>query len=182
MRHTLASILIATALVAPAFADEPAKPGSKPTATEAPPDPEQLAREKAFTERMTNAVMVGQWSDGKAAPKGDKYTIESVQKMPGKGDTWVFNARIQFGGKDVTIPLPVPVKWAGDTPVISVTDFGIPGLGTYTARVLIYNDTYAGTWSGGDHGGYMWGKIEKAKPADIKPAGAKPADAPKNNN
>ncbi|HYE18392.1 MAG TPA: hypothetical protein VEA69_08100 [Tepidisphaeraceae bacterium] len=182
MRHTLASILLTTAILTPAFADEITKPGSKPTATEAPPDLEQLAREKAFTERMTNAVMVGQWSDGKGAPKADKYTIESVQKMPGKGDTWVFNARIQFGGKDVTLPLPVPVKWAGDTPVISVTDFGIPGLGTYTARVLIYNDTYAGTWSGGDHGGYMWGKIERAKPGDTKPAAPKPADAPKTNN
>ena len=138
------------------------KPAEAPAAAA---DAEQAAREKEFAERMTNIMMVGQWSDGKGAPKNDRYTIESIQKMPGKGDTWIFNARIQFGGKDVTLPLPVPVKWAGDTPVISVTDFGIPGLGTYTARVVIYKDTYAGTWSGGDHGGYLWGKIEKAPPA-----------------
>ena len=111
---------------------------------------------------FTNAVMNGQWTDGKGQPKSDKYTIESVSKLGGKGDTWVFIARIQFGNKDVTLPIPVPVKWAGDTPVISVTDMGLPGLGTYTARVAVYKDTYAGTWSGGNHGGYMWGKIEKA--------------------
>jgi hypothetical protein len=38
----------------------------------------------------------------------------------------------------------------------------IPGLGTYTARVLIYRGQYAGTWSGGDHGGELWGRIEKS--------------------
>ena len=47
---------------------------------------------------------------------------------------WV--SRVQFGGKDVTIPMIIPVKWAGDTPVISVTDLGFPGLGNYTARVI----------------------------------------------
>lgn len=65
----------------------------------------------------------------------------------------------------------IPVKWAGDTPVISVTDMTIPLLGTYTARVTIYKDTYAGMWSGGNHGGYMWGKLEKvptSKPTDKK--------------
>lgn len=167
------TLLLATACFsADLRAADPPKPADAKPA-EALADPEQAAREKEFTERMTNIVMVGQWSDGKGAPKSDKYTIESIQKMPGKGDTWIFNARIQFGGKDVTLPLPVPVKWAGDTPVISVTDFGIPGLGTYTARVLIYKDTYAGTWSGGNHGGYLWGKIEKS------PAEKAPAEKPK---
>jgi hypothetical protein len=61
------------------------------------------------------------------------------------------------------------VKWAGDTPVISVTDVGVPGLGTYTARVVVYGDQYAGIWStsDGSHGGQMWGKLEHptTKPA-----------------
>jgi hypothetical protein len=72
------------------------------------------------------------------------------------------------------MPMIVPVKWAGDTAVISVTDFGLPGFGTYTARVLIYKDQYAGTWGSsrqGGPGGVMWGKLEKAD-ATTKPAGA----------
>ena len=54
-----------------------------------------------------------------------------------------------------------PVRWAGDTPVISVTNFGIPLIGTYSARVVIYQGQYAGTWSGKTHGGHLFGKIVK---------------------
>jgi hypothetical protein len=32
------------------------------------------------------------------------------------------------------------IKWAGDTPVITLTDLSIPGMGTYTARAILYND------------------------------------------
>ena len=46
-----------------------------------------------------------------------------------------------------------------------------PGYGrtAYSARVLIHEKTYAGTWSGGDHGGLMNGVITKDKPADPAP-------------
>jgi hypothetical protein len=43
--------------------------------------------------------------------------------------------------------------------VITLTDFAIPGVGTWTARVLLYRDQYAGTWSGKRGGGQMFGKI-----------------------
>ena len=130
-------------------------------AADAPPaPPDGTALEQKFITTMTNAVFVGRWTvDGDdKPPKTERYTIISVKKIA--GDLWLFNARIQFGGKDVTVPLPIPVKWAGDTPVISVTDMGIPGIGTYTARVLIYEDRYAGTWNGATHGGSLFGRIE----------------------
>ena len=61
------------------------------------------------------------------------------------------------------IPLPpLEVKWAGDTPVITLTDLAIPGLGTFTARVLFYRGEYCGTWSAVDHGGTLFGKIQPA--------------------
>ena len=82
------------------------------------------------------------------------------------GDRWLFVARVEFGGKDVAVPIPLDVKWAGDTPVITLTDLTIPGLGTYTARVLIFRDHYAGTWSGGGHGGHLWGRIERPEDAE----------------
>jgi hypothetical protein len=119
-----------------------------------------------FERTLTNATLAGQFTiDGDGlAPKKDRYTIISVKKL--KGDLWLFNARIQFGTKDVTVPLVLPVLWAGDTPVISVTDVGVPGIGSYTARVLIYDDHYAGTWSGGPtHQGMLFGRIEHAAPA-----------------
>jgi len=54
----------------------------------------------------------------------------------------------------------VTIKWAGDTPVIEITDLSLPGMGTYTARVVLYRGQYAGTWSGrGGAGGQLFGKI-----------------------
>ena len=106
--------------------------------------------------------MIGAYSiEGQEGPpKHDEYTLGAVEK--GEGDKWIFHASLQFGTKVITVPLEIPVLWAGDTPVISVTDFGIPGMGKYTARVMIYGNQYAGTWSSPRHGGYMWGRIEKA--------------------
>src|SRR3954471_15720075 len=153
-------------------------------AADAPPATTQPALtplEEQFTERLTNAVLVGHSTTNNGAPKPDRYTIVSVRKV--KDDNWLFQARVQFGTKDVTIPMVIPVKWAGDTPVISVTDLGFPGLGSYTARVMIYGDQYAGTWQDNNnkaHGGHLWGRIEKAaatQPAGgaaTKPAAGKP--------
>src|SRR5436190_13947110 len=124
--------------------------------------------EKQFAQDLSGATLVGKFTEEKtprpepAQPKEDRYTLTKVQKL--YGENWLFVARIQFGDKDVSVPIMLPVKWAGDTPVITVTDAKIPGMGTYTARVMIYRDEYAGTWSGGNHGGHMWGKIERAKP------------------
>jgi pyruvate/2-oxoglutarate dehydrogenase complex dihydrolipoamide acyltransferase (E2) component len=121
--------------------------------------------EKRFAEMLTKATLIGQFTntaDPKAAvagPREERYTISSVRKL--FGDRWLINARIQYGGKDVTVPMVLPVKFADDTPMISLTDLTIPGLGTYTARVLFYRDHYAGTWSGGKHGGHLWGRIER---------------------
>ena len=135
-----------------------AEDAPKPATTQAT----QSDLEAQLTARLTNAVMSGQYTVGNSAPKSDKYTIVSVRKL--KEDNWLFQARVQFGDKDVTIPMIIPIKWAGDTPVISVTDIGFPGLGTYTARVMIYGDQYAGTWQGkgaNSYSGHLWGKISK---------------------
>ena len=121
--------------------------------------------EKKFKETLENSFMIGRWAmqgDGKlGGARDEKYTINSVRK--GEGDQWIITSRMQFGDVDVDVPVPVDVLWAGDTPVITVTKLPIPGVGTYTARVLIYENTYAGTWSGGDHGGLMNGVIVKQK-------------------
>src|SRR2546430_1843750 len=83
--------------------------------------------------------------------------IEKVSKLT--GETWLIRARFQYGSHDVPIPVPVTIKWAGDTPVITMTDAGVPGMGSYTARVVLYRDQYAGTWSGQKGGGQLFGKI-----------------------
>ena len=133
--------------------------------------PSQADLEKRFAETMTNAVLVGRFSTGRSdrEPREERYTISSARKV--MGDRWLITARIQYGNRGETAPIPliVPVKWAGDTPVISVTDLTIPGMGTYTARVMIFKDQYAGMWDAGDHGGLMWGRIERAATPPVTP-------------
>jgi hypothetical protein len=59
------------------------------------------------------------------------------------------------------IPIVVPMRWNGDTPMIVMTDTSLPGLGTFTVRLFFYGDRYAGTWQHGAVGGHMSGRIEK---------------------
>ena len=122
------------------------------------------ALEEHFRQSLSGATLVGHFTVGDQKDlREEKYTITKVSKIP--GGLWLFQVRIQYGNRDVTLPLPLKVEWAGDTPVITLTDLSIPNLGTYTARVLIYRDQYAGTWSGGDVGGQMFGRLVR----DTKP-------------
>ena len=146
--YVLGSLLILCALLVYSFLG----------ATDAAPAQQEL--EKQFQESMTGVVLKGHFTlNGREGLREETYTVEKVTKMP--GDYWVFHARIQYGGKDVTVPVPVKLLWAGDTPVVSLTDATIPGLGTFTARVLFYRDEYIGTWSSGTHGGQQFGRIVK---------------------
>jgi hypothetical protein len=119
----------------------------------------QDALDKKFQEMMNGATLVGRSSrlNSDKISSEEKYVIEGVTKLT--GETWLFRSRFQYGDRDIPIPIPVTIKWAGDTPVITVTDLSIPGMGTYTARVVLYRDQYAGTWSGEKGGGQMFGKI-----------------------
>lgn len=119
-----------------------------------------LARlEAQFAQQMSGCQMVGLFTtrDPEKKPQRDSYTILKVRKL--RDSKWQFLARVEYQEKPITVPLVVDVKWAGDTPVIQVTDMKIPFLGTYTARVVIYRGEYAGTWSGVGYGGQMYGKI-----------------------
>ncbi|HEY8749723.1 MAG TPA: hypothetical protein VIM11_17200 [Tepidisphaeraceae bacterium] len=123
--------------------------------------PDRQKLEKELEERLSGARMTGYYmSDGQQGPpKQDQYTLKKVAKRD--GDKWLFTAVLAYGDKSMAIPLEIPIYWAGDTPVISVTNFSLMGMGSYTARVMLYKDHYAGTWSSATHGGYLWGKIEK---------------------
>ena len=120
--------------------------------------------ESKFQNTLSNAVFDGRWcliEKGKLAEEyNDRYTIQGATKVG--GESWLIYTRIQYGGKDVSVPVPAQVKFAGDTPVITLDKIAIPGLGTYSARVLIFDNTYAGVWSANDHGGMLHGIIERA--------------------
>ncbi len=131
-------------------------------------EPSREDLEKQFSEKMANSVLVGQFTvDGQnTTPKPERYEIESVTKT--KDDYWTFLARVKYGKVDAKVPITVKILWAGDTPVVSLTDLTIPGMGTFTARVLFYEDRYAGTWQHGKVGGNLFGRIEKANAEGAK--------------
>ena len=87
----------------------------------------------------------------------ERYHIDKVSRLT--GETWLFQTRLKYGSNEIPVPIPITIKWAGDTPVITLTDMSIPGVGTYTARVVLYRDRYAGTWSGKTAGGQLFGRI-----------------------
>ena len=141
-------------------------PEEKARPSTSKPEPSQEQREAKFVATLTNATLAGRWcliKDGKLTPeKEDKYGIRSVSKLP--NGSWIIKARIQFGKFDMVLPVPVKVEWAGDTPVIIVDGMGLPGGNLYSARVVVYDDSYAGTWSGGPNKGLLSGMITREKP------------------
>ena len=162
MKTTFALLLAATTLAVAQDSPQPAAaPNQKPSAPAAKPalTPEEL--EAKFIATMSKATMTGRWclvQDGQLTPeREEKYTIIGAKKI--EGDSWMIGSKMNYGGREMILPLPIKLKWAGDTPVITVDNMKIPGGGTYSARVLVYDHTYAGTWSGGGKLGLLSGLI-----------------------
>lgn len=121
---------------------------------------EQAALEAAFLAQMDGCRMVGHFTEtgSDKPPQKDSYTIARVKNL--RDEKWQFDAKIEYGGKSVTLPLAVDIYWAGDTPTIQVSRLLVPTLGTFDARIVLHGNQYAGLWSGKNHGGYMYGVIE----------------------
>lgn len=130
-------------------------------------DPESLTDlERQFTESMREVTMIGSFTVAgreDRTPRSDRYDISSIEKVG--DDLWRFNARMNCCGmgESGSIPIVVPMRWVGDTPVIMMTDTSLPGIGTFTVRVFFYGDRYSGTWQHGKVGGHMSGRIEKTR-------------------
>ena len=174
-----ATCLIAASMVAallasraPAHAEPPGDP--PPSAGEQEPQaqhkhPGRAELEKEFGATLANATLQGTWQmtgkdglSGRAPltdPRPESYTISRAVKLT--GDHWLITARIRFGETDVTLPVPVRVLWAGDTPIITVDSWTLPGMGSYSARVMIFGGFYTGVWfsTEKDYGGTLSGRV-----------------------
>ena len=128
-------------------------------------------RRDAFRTLMTNAVLSGRFTvDGRPDKMPEeRYEIGQVSFV--KDDLWTIAARIKYGANDVTVPVPVKVLWAGDTPVITLEETTLAGLGTFSARVLVHKTgsgetRYAGTWQHDATGGCLFGTVTPADGAE----------------
>lgn len=128
-------------------------------------DDDKQQRYKQLEALLTGATLTGNFTvtgkDMMDLPK-EEYTILSATKVD-EGEYWLLKARIKYGGKDVTVPMPIEILWAGKTPVMTLDNLTIPGLGTFSARVVLHDDKYAGTWQHDKVGGHLFGTITKAK-------------------
>ena len=126
-------------------------------------DPASLSdAQRQFRERMRDVSLVGSFTvTGRESrpPRSDGYGISGVEKVG--ENLWRFDAKMNCCGVSGSIPVVVPMRWIGDTPMIMMTDTSLPGLGTFTVRLFFYGDRYAGTWQHGKVGGHMSGRIEK---------------------
>jgi len=168
MRHLILILLFA--IYSTVVGDEPAtktvEQKDTPTKVETS-TPDEVKLHADFGSLMKKSALVGTFTiDGDDNRKEipERYEISKIVKQS-QGDYWNFFARIKYGKHDVTLPIPVEVKWAATTPVITVDNLTIPGMGTFDARVLISDNKYAGTWRHGKVGGLMYGTIEKQEVA-----------------
>ena len=176
MTRVMLVSLLAVAMPRVARSAAPAEPAARaePAAAAAHAE-DRAAREKWFADLLDNVELVGSFTtDGKdQPPREDRYTILKAAK--GDGENWVITAKVGYKGMSVPVNFTVPVKWAGDTPMIHMTDQKLPGMGAFTVRLMFYGNHYAGTWSASDHGGLMWGRIERPAGATTRRATTRPS-------
>ena len=104
-------------------------------------NPDSLSMmERGFVKRMRDVSLVGSFTvfgQADLAPSPDRYDISSVEKVG--TDLWRFNASMHCCGINGAVPVVVPMRWNGDTPMIMMTETTLPGLGTFTVRLFFYS-------------------------------------------
>lgn len=143
---------------------QPSPERHAPAATS--PEPAPADAEARFQAMLTNASLTGRWAplrEGVLGEErgGDSYQIVGATKVA--GETWVVRAKLRYREREFVLPIPVQVKFAGDTAILIVDKLAIPDGGTYSARVMFYEHTYSGMWTGGRGGGLLYGVITNAK-------------------
>lgn len=119
-----------------------------------------------FEKYLTNSVLTGVFTiDGQPLNKleEERYEIKSAKKVEGEDKLWAITTRIKYGDKDLTVPVFVTIEWVGRTPMIVLDSITIPGLGTFSARVVFHDRKYAGTWKHDNVGGHLFGRVEPAQ-------------------
>lgn len=140
--------------------------GQEVTAAKDSPETPQKELIEKLSKALSNTNWTGSFtvSGDEANLKTESYEIKDAQYQG--DDRWLLTARIAYGQRDLTVPIPLEIKWAGRTPVITVDNLTIPPLGTFDARVLMRRGSYAGTWAHGAKGGHLFGKYEKMEPPE----------------
>jgi hypothetical protein len=125
--------------------------------------------EAKFVAMLKNATLKGSWAPVAGGKQGgergnDMYRIARAEKTAdGK---WSIVSVFNVGGRDVEFPIAADVKFAGDTAVLILDNTRAgPGKANWSARVMFFDDVYAGRWwesANKTHGGTINGTITRA--------------------
>ena len=118
-----------------------------------------------FSKYLSGTVLTGVFTvDGKPLNKlnEERYEIKSARKLDGYDSLWEIVTRIKYGDKDIELPVEINVEWIGKTPIMVMDSVSLPGLGTFSARVVFHDKKYAGTWKHDDVGGHLFGRVDRA--------------------
>jgi hypothetical protein len=127
--------------------------------------------EGKFIAMLKNATLKGSWAPvtgGKlGGEKGnDSYKIARVEKK--EDGKWSVVSVFNVQGREMQFPIPCTVKFAGDTAVLILDNVrAAPGNANWSARVMFFDDVYAGRWwetSNKEHGGTINGTINREEP------------------
>lgn len=155
LRPTLAVLLVSIFGISFSVADE--------TSEKAASETEKM--EKQFAAMLKGATLMGTWAAvgpvGLGDDKQDGYQIVEAKKV--KGDKWVMVSKFKYKGQELNIPVPVVVKFAGDTAVMILNNLPTGDGATWSARILYHNDVYTGSWweSTKKKGGILSGVISR---------------------
>ena len=80
---------------------------------------------------------------------------------------WSIVSIFTVGNQQVEFPIPASVKFAGDTAVLILDNVrASPGKANWSARVMFFDDVYAGRWwesANREHGGTISGTITRVE-------------------
>ncbi|MEL7496690.1 MAG: hypothetical protein AAFN77_03725 [Planctomycetota bacterium] len=145
-----------------------AQDGEPKAAAKSKNDEEAKALEAKLAKYLSGTKWVGNFTMGDDKMRTERYEILSAEKSE-YGDKWNLIARIKYGDKDMSFALPpIDIKFAGNTPVITVDKVFFPGFGTFDARVVIRRGKYAGTWQHDKVGGHLFGTITKMSDEELE--------------
>ena len=94
----------------------------------------------------------------------DSYRIARVEKAD--GDKWKVVSIFSVQGREMEVPSPCSVKFAGDASILILDNVRAgTGRANWSARVMFHDDVYAGRWwetANKEHGGTISGTITQA--------------------
>jgi hypothetical protein len=83
-----------------------------------PSSQERLGKE--FEQMMAGATLVGHstMTNREGISGEERYSIDAISKIG--SETWLIRTRMKLGSHEIPFPIPIVIKWAGDTPVIAL--------------------------------------------------------------